>query len=162
MLPVDRSALDELERTLHTEIPLTRAMGVRVAQCDGQRLTLSAPIVPNLNHKKTAFGGSLATLATLACWGSLQLLLNRPQRPVTVVIQENSVRYLRAVEQDFAAVCELPEHAVLEKFMQTLDRHGRARLELESRILTGDSIAVEFTGRFVAWDRTRFKNIEPV
>ncbi len=161
MLPVDRARLDQLEHTLHAEIPLTRAMGVRVAGCDGHSLTLSAPLAPNLNHKKTAFGGSLATLATLAGWGCLQLLLHRPERPVTVVIQESTVCYRHPVEQDFAAVCALPANAKLEKFLQTLARHGRARLELEARILADNKIAVEFTGRYVVWDHTRFQDIEP-
>src|SRR5690606_33240492 len=56
----------ETEAFLHAKIPLARAMGVRVERCDSEGLVLTAPLEPNHNHLGTAFGGSLAALATLA------------------------------------------------------------------------------------------------
>jgi len=69
------SVLQETERFLHEQIPLTRAMGVRVRSWDGEKLWLSAPLEPNHNHLGTAFGGSLSALATLAGYSLLWLLL---------------------------------------------------------------------------------------
>lgn len=147
----DRAALLQLEQTLLREIPLTRAMGVTVARLDAHGLALRAPLAPNLNHKHTAFGGSLATLATLAGWGLLQFLL-RNQAPVTVVIQESSVQFLKPVTQDFETICPMPAAPVIEKFLHTLERKGRARLALDATIHTGDELALRFHGRFVAVD----------
>ena len=145
----DRAALDALEAILHREIPLTRAMGVTVTDFAADGLTLRAPLAPNVNHKHTAFGGSLATLATVAGWGLLQLLL-RERAPVTVVIQESAVQYLRPVTGDFEAHCALPPPETLDRFLRTLDRHGTARIGLDATIPAGDQIAVRFRGRFVA------------
>lgn len=160
MQPPGNEALRELERTLHAEIPLTRAMGVTVAQFDVTDLTLRAPLAPNINHKSTAFGGSLATLATLAGWGLLQLLL-REHSPVTVVIQESSVQYLRPVAEDLQAICAMPQAEVLEMFLRNLARKGRARIELEVLIPAGGETAVRFRGRFVALDKERYPHAQP-
>ncbi|HWR88210.1 MAG TPA: YiiD C-terminal domain-containing protein [Acidiferrobacterales bacterium] len=160
MQPLANEALRELERTLHAEIPLTRAMCVRVAHFDATGLTLRAPLEPNINHKCTAFGGSLATLATLAGWGLLQLLL-REQQPVTVVIQESSVQYLRPVAEDMQATCSMPQAGELEKFLRSLARKGMARIELEVLIPAGGETAVKFRGRFVALDKHRHPHAQP-
>jgi len=161
MIAPSVETLRELERTLHAEIPLTRAMGVRVAHFDATGLTLRAPLEPNINHKSTAFGGSLATLATLAGWGLLQLLLHE-QLPVTVVIQESSVQYLRPVAEDLQATCAMPQAGELEKFLRNLARKGMARIELEVLIPAGGEAAVIFRGRFVAFDKHRHPHAQPV
>lgn len=156
----DRAALQQLEQTLHREIPLTRAMGVTVVRLDAHGLVLRAPLAPNLNHKHTAFGGSLATLATLAGWGLVQVLL-REQAPVTVVIQDSTVDYRHPVTADFEAVAPWPAAADRTRFLATLARTGRARIALDVQIRAGDKLAVQFHGRFVAVDRRRYPDSAP-
>lgn len=157
---IDRSALSHLEQTLHHEIPLTRAMGIRVVSFNEQGLMLSAPLSANINHKHTAFGGSLATLTTLAAWGLLHLLL-REHPPATIVIQDSHTRYQRPVTDDFTATCALPDNEVLATFVETLKRRGVARIDLTAGIPVGSRPAVEFEGRFVAFDNTRAPAIGP-
>jgi thioesterase domain-containing protein len=161
MITPSLDTLADLERTLHAEIPLTRAMGVRVVRADQNGLVLGAALAPNLNHKQTAFGGSLNSLATLACWGLIQLLVRDRGPAVTVVIQESSVQFLKPVMQDFEATCPPPPAAALEKFLRLLERKGRARLELEAFIHSGGEVALRFRGQFVAYDRARFQGFEP-
>jgi len=161
MRSLGNETLHELERTLHTEIPLARAMGVTVAQFGVMGLTLRAPLAPNINHKSTAFGGSLATLATLAGWGLLQLLL-REHSPVTVVIQESRIQYLRPVAEDLQATCAMPLAGELERFLRNLTRKGMARIELEVLIPAGNETAVKFHGRFVALDKHHHPQVQPV
>ena len=154
--------LRSLERALHAQIPLTRFMDVRVLRFDDKGLALGAALTPNLNHKMTAFGGSLNSLATLACWGMVQLLCI-PERhgAITVVIQQSQVQFLKPVTQDFEAICPLPSEPAREKFLYHLERKGRARLELEASISTNAGIAVHFRGQFVAYDAPRFQAFEP-
>jgi len=161
MQPVGSEMLRELEQTLHAEIPLARAMGVTVARYDATGLTLRAPLAPNINHKRTAFGGSLATLATLAGWGLLQLVL-REHAPVTVVIQESGVQYLRPVSENLQAFCAMPDAGDLDKFLRGLTRRGMARIELEVLIPADGETAVQFRGRFVAFDTRRHPHVPPV
>lgn len=156
----ERATLQQLEQTLHREIPLTRAMGVTVVRLDARGLVLGAPLAPNLNHKRTAFGGSLATLATLAGWGLVQVLL-RDQAPVTVVIQDSAVDYRHPVTADFEALASWPAAADRTRFLATLVRNGRARIALDVQIRAGDQVAVQFHGRFVAVDRQRHPDSAP-
>jgi thioesterase domain-containing protein len=160
MIALCLDTLTDLERTLHAEIPLTRAMGVRVVRADHSGLVLGAALAPNLNHKQTAFGGSLNSLATLACWGLIQLLVRDCSRAITVVIQESQVQFLKPVTHDFEAICPLPPAAVHEKFLRTLERKGRARLELEATIHSEGNVALRFRGQFVAYDRARYPGFE--
>lgn len=137
-----------LEQLLHNEIPITRAMGIRVAYYDGTSLNLDAPLEPNLNHKSTAFGGSLYSLAVLCGWGLLHLKLADARMHKHIVIQESTIRYLHPVEHDLHAECRLDD-AAFEHFLLTLKKHGRARISLAAVIMQNNLPAVEFTGRYV-------------
>lgn len=137
-----------LELILHTEIPISKAMGIRVASYDGSRLKLAAPLAPNTNHKSTAFGGSLYSLAVLCGWGLLHLKLAEAKLHKHIVIQESTIRHLHPVKHDLHAECSLDIDA-LEHFFRTLKKHGRARLSLDVTISEGNRPAVEFSGRYV-------------
>lgn len=137
-----------LERTLHGEIPISQAMGVSVAGYDGTTLKLSAPLAPNINHKCTAFGGSLYALAVLCGWGMVHLKLAEAGLHKHIVIQESSIRYLLPVDHDMQAECRL-DGGALQPFLRTLAKHGRARLSLDVVITHNNQPAVEFSGRYV-------------
>ncbi|MGA9665220.1 MAG: thioesterase domain-containing protein [Gallionella sp.] len=140
----------ELERVLHDEIPLSRAMGIRVASYDGSSLKLSAPLAPNTNHKRTAFGGSLYSLAVLCGWGLLQLKLAEAGLRKHIVIQESDIRYLLPVESDMLAECRIDETA-FRRFMATQRKHDRARISVDVVIEHDGRTAVEFFGRYVVF-----------
>jgi len=67
--------LDEITAYLHQHIPLSQHLGAAVEAYDGASLRLGAPLAPNLNHRSTAFGGSLSALAILSGWTLLHLNL---------------------------------------------------------------------------------------
>jgi thioesterase domain-containing protein len=137
-----------LEQILHNEIPISRALGVRVSNYDGGSLSLDAPLEPNLNHKSTAFGGSLYSLAVLSGWGLLHLNLADAKLHKLIVIQESTIRYLRPVLHDLHAECRMDKDK-FSHFLLTLKKHGRARISLNA-IITDDGLtAVEFSGRYV-------------
>ncbi len=137
-----------LERTLHDEIPLSKAMGVRVIAYDGSSLKLTAPLTPNINHKNTAFGGSLYSLAVLCGWGMVHIKLAEAALHKHIVIQESNIRYIRPVDEDMQAECKLDDET-LNKFLRTLHKHDRARLSLDVVINNQGQPAVEFSGRYV-------------
>ncbi|MGE5240286.1 MAG: YiiD C-terminal domain-containing protein, partial [Bacteroidota bacterium] len=65
----------ELERYLHEQIPLSKAMGVEVMEASGEKVELAAPFAPNINHLETVFGGSASAVAILAAWTLLHVRL---------------------------------------------------------------------------------------
>jgi thioesterase domain-containing protein len=138
----------QLEQTLHKEIPIAREMGISVAAYDGKQLRLAAPLAPNINHKCTAFGGSLYSLSVLCGWGLLHLKLAEAGLHKHIVIQEADIRYLLPVDQNMQAECSLDE-AAFGRFLRMLEKHDRARLALNITITHNGQPAVEFAGRYV-------------
>jgi thioesterase domain-containing protein len=141
--------LDALQAALEAEIPITGAIGLRVAGFEAGPLRLAAPLAPNVNHKDTAFAGSLNAVLTLAGWSMLWLIARREGIPAKVVIQDSAIRYLRPVAHDFAAECSLPAQAEIERFLLILRKKGRARMELTAEIRESGELAVAFSGRYV-------------
>lgn len=140
----------ELQQTLHHEIPLTVALGLTVESYDGQTLALHAPLEPNINHKATVFAGSLNAVATLVCWGMVWCLLREAGIAAKIVIQDGQVNYLRPVANDFVAVCPRPDAAQVIRFKTMLLKKGLGRLELTAEIRQDAQPAVTFRGRYVA------------
>ena len=138
----------DLEKYLHDKIPLTVAMGVRVAECDDAHLILTAPLAPNRNHLGTAFGGSLHSLATLSGYSLLWWLLRAPD--AHIVIRQSEIRYEKAVTGELRAFCCAPAADELAGFRSDFARKGKARLRLAATIEQDGKLAVQFTGVFVA------------
>jgi thioesterase domain-containing protein len=63
----DTVQTDSLQQKL-LAMPPVQALGLRVGHYDGIALQLQAPLAANINDKGSAFGGSLASLMTLAAW----------------------------------------------------------------------------------------------
>jgi len=140
----------QLERRLYAEIPLTRHIGVRVGAYDRATLTLKAPLAANSNHKGTAFGGSLFSLAVLAGWGLLVLKLAARGLEAEIVIQDSEVDYVAPVHGDFSARATLPDGDEFDRFVRTLERRGRARVQVSVVVSHDGREAVRFKGNFAA------------
>ena len=140
--------LREIELFLHEQIPLTQAMGLRVESYDGNQLTLTAPLQLNHNHLGTAFGGSLAAVATLAGYGFIWLELG--DRTAHVVIRESAISYRRPVRKGIRAICRRPAKAAVKTFKAEFTQKGKARIQLAVTIEEDGIVAVEFSGTFVA------------
>lgn len=122
-----------LDRTLD-EIPLTRAMQIRLREYDGAHLTLAAPLAPNVNDKGCAFGGSLAGLATLAGWGLLALWVEAAGYDCEIYVQDSTIRYLAPIWGEIVARAELAHGESRDAFLAALATRGRARLTMICRL----------------------------
>ena len=142
--------MDELERYLHDHIPISRALGVRVLAPGPGLVRLGAPLEPNLNHRQTAFGGSLAALAILAGWSWLHLRLGGAGFTGRIVIQHHVVDYVAPAEADFVAACAGPTPELLARFEHTLKRRRRARLALDVNVHVHERLVARCRGRYVA------------
>jgi thioesterase domain-containing protein len=144
MLPI------QLEAYLHEHIPLSAAMGIRVTALSGSGVTLLAPLAPNINHRHTAFGGSIASIATLAAWSLVHTRLTDGGRPSRVVVMSSQIDYHAPATGEFSARCDAPSESDWTRFVAVLDRKGRARLELTSTVHSEGILAATLTGSFVA------------
>jgi thioesterase domain-containing protein len=138
-----------LERYLHQHIPLSAAMGARVLMATPQRVQLTAPLAPNVNHNETIFGGSAAALATLSAWALLHLRVARAGLEARLLIQRSSMEYQQPIPGDFDAVCRFADELLWERFRVTLVRRGRARLTLSAYLVHDARRMATFEGEFV-------------
>jgi len=135
-------------------IPLARAMAMSVSGYDGDSLTLSAPLAPNINDKGCAFGGSLVSLMTLAGWGLVKLALDRQGRDCDIYVQDSDVRYLAPVWNGFDAVARLVDRESFLAMAEALTSRGRARTRVRCVVpLPDGSAAATLEARFVAIER---------
>ena len=136
---------------IHDGIPLARAMALQLENYDGDRLSLSAPLAPNVNDKGCAFGGSLVSLMTLSGWALVELALRQRGEDCDVFVAESTVRYLAPLWQDFSSEARLAADADWATFFRTLNVRGRARIEVAC-VVPGDDgqPAATLSARFVA------------
>lgn len=147
----EETALREAEEYFHQQIPLTRAMGVRVVSHDENGFVIEAPVALNSNHLRTAFGGSINALATLAAYGLLWLELG--DRAAHVVVAESSIRFLQPVRETIRAICRRPEREEWNAFQTRFAGKGKARIALRANVVEADRTAAVFEGIFVARSR---------
>ena len=92
---------DQAREYLYQHIPLSRAMGIEVTEASCERVVLSIPLEPNINHQETAFGGSISAAAMLSCWMLAYLRLNQIPNPTRLVIHKNRIVYRRPIAGPF-------------------------------------------------------------
>jgi thioesterase domain-containing protein len=147
------------QKRIYDEIPISGALGIQLLFWDGHKLVLKAPLAPNRNHQGTGFGGSVYSVAVTAAWGTTELALADLGLKGTVLVQSGSIDYLEPVNDDFYAICSLPDGETPERFRKSLARHGKGRLNLTTRVFCGEPVietsgepVAVFSGRFVVQD----------
>lgn len=138
---------DYLQSILYKEIPLTQSMGIEVFVANEEQVILRAPLAKNINHKGTAFGGSLYSVMTLTGWSMANVLLKSADISAEVVIQDASIEYLLPVVSDFESVCLAPDFS---RFLLAVKKRKRGRLRLIVEIKIAERVAVRFHGSYVA------------
>lgn len=141
---------EEWERYLHEHIPLAGSMGVGVASVEDEHVLLRAPLEPNINHRETAFGGSLSAIAILAGWSLIQARLAKEGLAARLVIQRNTMSYDAPVDKDFLAQASFENPADWERFARTLRRRGAGRITAVAEILVDGRVCGRLVGEFVA------------
>lgn len=141
--------IDELQKVLHSEIPLTKAIGIEVVEYNDRGLTLRAPLESNINHKCTAFGGSLYSVCVLSGWSLIYLLLREHGLSGHVVIQKSRTEFLKPVASDIVASCAFDSAEQCERLLRTYKRKGLARIRLQSCVVCNDQASVLFEGAYV-------------
>lgn len=142
--------LHEVTACLHAHIPLTVHLGARVESYDGTSVCLSAPLQPNLNHQLTAFGGSISALAILSGWTLLHLRLREQGIRSRLVIEGSAVDFFDPIVGEFRATGIMPPAEKWEKFLTTLQKFGRARITVLSRIESAAGTGGTHEGVYVA------------
>ncbi len=146
--------LATVEAYLHKHIPISRELGCRVLGMSAEEILLEAPLEPNINHRATAFGGSLSALAILAGWALVHFRLRGDGVEVRTVIQESRVRYEKPVRGPFQARCTAPADDVWDRFVRTVVRRGKGRIQVDVELTSDGCRVAGYTGTYVALERS--------
>ena len=141
---------EEVEAYLREHIPLSASMDIRVVDAGPHGVSIEAPLEPNVNHRATAFGGSVAALAILAGWTLVQLRLRAEGLVTRTVIQKSAVTYDAPIHGAFRAVSEPVEDEAWERFTRAITRHGRGRIRVTVNVVADGRAAASFCGAYVA------------
>jgi len=137
----------ELERTWHDEIPISKAMGIRVGEFANDRLVVRAQLAPNINVHGTAFAGSLYAIAALCGWGMTWLQLKVRAIDGSIVIADGRIHYDRPVKSEIVASCRFSADEYAEALAR-LESEGKTRFPLECSIEADGVIAARFDGDY--------------
>lgn len=142
--------IQELEAYLYQHIPLTQAMQVSVLSIEPEQLILQAPLKPNMNPHHTVFGGSVATLATLAAWCLLYTRLELEGVTNHLVIRRSTLDYEQPIAGDFKAIASLEAPEQWAQAMHLFKQRGRAKWPVLCVLEYEGQITGRFRGEFVA------------
>ncbi|MEX0844427.1 MAG: YiiD C-terminal domain-containing protein [Balneolaceae bacterium] len=139
----------EIEKYLYEHIPITKALGVEAVTFSENSVKFRAPLSKNINHRSTAFGGSISSLLITTGWSYLRLLFDNYEPIPRIVIGRSSTYYLKPITSDFTSELIIPEDETITDFMHMYTRFGKARITLQVQIEKEGEILAEFEGDFV-------------
>ena len=126
----DLATLDEL----FDGMPPVAAMQIRAASFDGEVLRLVAPLAANVNDKRCAFGGSLASLMTLGGWGWLMIKLAQAGVNAEVYVADSQIRYLMPLYDDLSSEARLGGGQDWDAVLRCLLERKRARVAMVAHV----------------------------
>jgi len=144
------ATIQDVQDYLYDHIPITQHLGIQVMDATDTWIKLSAPLEANLNHRNTAFGGSLSSIGIMAGWALLHRWLTGQGLSVRLVIQHSEMDFLKPVDDDFVAKCQFESPDACARFINMLKRKGKARMTLNTDITCHEQVMAKNKGDFVA------------
>ena len=138
-----------IKKYLYEHIPITKALGVKALVFTEKEVKFWAPLSNNINHRSSAFGGSISSLLITTGWSYLRLLFNEAEPVPKIVIGHSDTDYLKPITGDFISELIIPEKEELERFLEMYGRFGKARITLYAQIREGKTIFATFKGDYV-------------
>lgn len=136
---VSLAILDDLLAAM----PPVAAMQIHSAAFKDDCLHLRAPLAANVNDKNCAFGGSQASVMTLAAWGWLMLKLRESGTSAEVYVADSQIRYLAPLYDDLLGEAHLAEGQDWNTILHLLGSRKRARAMMvaQMRNALGETVA---------------------
>ncbi|WP_413557447.1 YiiD C-terminal domain-containing protein [Bdellovibrio sp. HCB209] len=128
----------DLIQVLSDNIKLYEHLGITVEELNSHRAVFQVSLEKNLNHKGTAFGGSLYATGVLSAYALVLAGLKAYGIDTeNIVIAKGVIEYHRPIDSDFKIICEFPNLADEESFFQELKDKKRVRRDVQVHIFKG-------------------------
>ncbi|MFC5049443.1 YiiD C-terminal domain-containing protein [Rubritalea spongiae] len=143
--------LDKVLEYVYEHIPITEHLDARLRKYDGEMLEVTASLEANINHRNSAFGGSMSAIGILSGWALLFIKMRELGLKNKLVIQSSQFQFLEPVVTDFVAISALPEAKDYQRFLKILERKGKARIRIDSSVYDhSGKLCGTHTGEYVA------------
>jgi thioesterase domain-containing protein len=142
------------QKKMHTEIPITKIMGVQVKSAKSDRVEFAVPLKPNRNHHGTAFGGTLLSMQALCAWTWIMVNCEKENLKNIIVVKKSTSRFRRPVTKDFSVFAEPVNEKQWVQFKKGILKWGTASIKMKSYVICKDKVCVEFEGEYVALAHT--------
>ena len=143
---------EDIQAYIYEHIPIVKQNHFRIEVGDAPYVTVTARLCDHVNHRQTAFGGSISTSLILCSWASVRCILKtRGIDDGGIVIQTQRVDFAKPVAGDFSARVVPLREETINRFIAMLEKFGKGRLKVEARV-TQESDSVHratFIGEFV-------------
>lgn len=141
----------QLQDYVDHHIPIVKANGFLVTEARDDRVAVAGRLVDHINHRASAFGGSLSTALILAAWARVRQWTDTFDPSAVIVIAEQKVQFGLPVLADFEAFSKPVAPEVFDRAARLLARFGKARFTVEAAVVhQGDTqVRAEFWGEFV-------------
>jgi thioesterase domain-containing protein len=146
----DSAAAAALESHIRETIPLADAIDLKVRRYTGELLEMTAPLAPNVNDKGCAFGGSMASLLTLAGWGLVELGLRAQALACDIYVGNSELRYQEPVWSELRGVARFTESGAMARLADALRARGKGHIDVVCEIVGEKRPATLLTARFFA------------
>ncbi len=143
--------MEDLQRYIAEHIPIVARNGFRI-DAGPEGPSVLGTYRDHINHRNSVFGGSLSNALILASWAAVRtLVVNRGLTGATVVIQSQTVDFLKPVVRDFRARASALGERETTRFFALLDRFGKGRLIVDAVVTHQDDSEelARFRGEFV-------------
>jgi thioesterase domain-containing protein len=137
-----------LQEYMDQHIPLAKFMQIKVESVAPEGNVFTAPLGPNINDKGIAFGGSLASLATLVAWSEVFKMAQEKGVGAEIVIADSQCKYLAPGKGNLKAVATPLSEDLKTQFWERYDRKSRASATISSYVESDGERVFELTGRF--------------
>lgn len=144
------AAAAALESHILENIPLADAMDLKVRRYTDDELEMTAPLAPNVNDKGCAFGGSMASLLTLAGWGLVELGLRAQALVCDIYVGSSELRYQEPVWSELRGLARFTEPGALARLAEALRARGKGHIDVVCEIIGEKRPATVLTARFFA------------
>lgn len=141
--------MTDLKQWMYQKIPAVKNFEFEIQSLKPGFVNLSVPLEAHINHKGTAFGGSLYNSAVLASYLLVYSELTALGKATdSFVISDGTMKYLKPVTQDFEVKVGWSQ-VQLDSVIKALHSKKKARWTLFAEIFCNSEKCAEFQGRFV-------------
>lgn len=144
------AAAATLQAEILERIPLARAMQLAVPRYTGDEIEMTAPLAPNINDKGCAFGGSMASLLTLAGWGLVELGLRAQDLECDIYVGDSQLRYQEPLWGELRGLARFSERGAMAALVAAVRERGKGYTDVVCEIAGETRAAATLTARFFA------------